>query len=244
MSSHTQGSHEEIHADGPHDHYAAENKAFYDVEEARKVDARRDTQELARRVAAAMRRRYPDIFNEETTTLMDYACGTGLVSRELCPYVKSIVGVDISDGMVDQFNLRVSQQGLTPEEMKAVCVELKGEEHELDGQKFDVIVCSMAFHHFSSYRDVTRMLAFFLKPGGSLLVVDIVKGTLKAEISAHHERIIAHQHGFDTNDMREAFETAGLIAFDYSLATSGKMHGNTVDFFLARGKKPALSPTE
>lgn len=64
----------------------------------------------------------------------------GLISRELCPYVKSIVGVDISRGMVDQFNLRAFNQGIPPEEMKAVCFDLKREAHELCGTKFNVIV--------------------------------------------------------------------------------------------------------
>jgi hypothetical protein len=45
------------------------------------------------------------------------------------------VGVDISQGVVDQFNKRTEIQN-----MKAVCTELKGEPGELDNEKFDVIV--------------------------------------------------------------------------------------------------------
>lgn len=45
--------------------------------------------------------------------------------------------------MVDQYNKRANDQGVAPEEMKAVCTGLKGEEGELDGQKFDVIVVSL-----------------------------------------------------------------------------------------------------
>lgn len=44
--------------------------------------------------------------------------------------------------MVDQFNLRVANQGLTPEDMKAIRAELKGIEGELDGAKFDVVIVS------------------------------------------------------------------------------------------------------
>lgn len=62
----------------------------------------------------------------------------GLVSRELAPLCKKIVGVDISQGMVDVYNTRVANQGIDTEEMKAVCVELNGSEDELDGVKFDV----------------------------------------------------------------------------------------------------------
>jgi 2-polyprenyl-3-methyl-5-hydroxy-6-metoxy-1,4-benzoquinol methylase len=63
----------------------------------------------------------------------------GLTSRELAPYAKRIVGVDISQASVDVFNAAVADQGIAPEEMRAVCAELKGEEGELDGLTFDVI---------------------------------------------------------------------------------------------------------
>ena len=40
---------------------------------------------------------------------------------------------------MDQYNTRVKNQGIPPEEMRAVCVELQGADGELDGAKFDVI---------------------------------------------------------------------------------------------------------
>ena len=64
------------------------------------------------------------------------------MSRELAPYAKSIVGVDISQSVVDHYNQTVSDQGILPEEMRAVCTELKGKDEELDGLKFDVITVS------------------------------------------------------------------------------------------------------
>lgn len=102
---------------------------------------------------------------------MEFACGTGtmsdqhshifslhlgFVSRALSPYCKRNVGVDISQGMVNQFNKRIGYQGLTSAEMQAVCAELKGEPGELGDEKFDVIVVStyafytsrcLAIHH-------------------------------------------------------------------------------------------------
>lgn len=66
-----------------------------------------------------------------------------MISRELSPYVKQVVGIDVSQGMVDQFNARVSYQGIPSEEMQALCCDIKGEENELNGKKFDVIVVSL-----------------------------------------------------------------------------------------------------
>jgi tRNA/tmRNA/rRNA uracil-C5-methylase (TrmA/RlmC/RlmD family) len=36
--------------------------------------------------------------------LLDYACGTGLVSRALAPFVTQSTGVDIAENMVKQYN--------------------------------------------------------------------------------------------------------------------------------------------
>jgi hypothetical protein len=44
--------------------------------------------------------------------------------------------------MVDQYNKRIDYQGLTSDEMQAVCAELRGQPGELDNEKFDVVVVS------------------------------------------------------------------------------------------------------
>jgi len=65
-----------------------------------------------------------------------------LVSKQIIPYAKSILGVDVSQGMVDVYNETGEKEGFGG--MKAVCADLKGEDGELDGQRFDVIIVSIA----------------------------------------------------------------------------------------------------
>ncbi|KAF7356547.1 Methyltransf-11 domain-containing protein [Mycena venus] len=186
--------------------------------------------EIGDKVPRAMRKAYP--FNEDTTTVMDFACGTGLIARGLAPYCKSIVGVDINPAMVAHFAEKIHNQGIPPEEMRVVCADLKGEEPELDGQKFDVIVCSAAYHHFESINDITRTLCFFLKPGGCLLVADFMKS---AEPVPEH---VPNNGGFTEEDIRGAFEGAGLEGVSIDQFTKAKFHGQIVKLFLAKGTKP------
>ncbi|KAF5386915.1 hypothetical protein D9615_002001 [Tricholomella constricta] len=236
------------------DDFAEANRAHFNTI-AHEYDDMPHAIERARRTAARLRTAYD--FNEDTTTVMEYACGTGLVSRELALYAKRIIGVDISQGMVDQFNLRVSNQGISPEEMQAVCVELKGEPGELGDEKFDVIVCAAAYHHFTSIDDVTRILAYFLKPGGALLVVDLKKQDGEHAHSHGHghghghsqdhghqsmfpqqvHHIVPHRGGLGEEDMRKAFEGAGLSSFSFEDGIVGK---NDVKLFLAKGIKPSV----
>jgi hypothetical protein len=140
--------------------------------------------------------------------------------------------------------------------MQAFCTELKGTAEELDGVKFDVIVvrllsrfpntseeqpaqCASAYHHFESIEDVTRTLAFFLKPGGSLMVSDILKPSNEDEVFQHgsHAHIVPHKGGFKEADMRKAFDAAELQDMSFDKVTSGEKHGRNIDFFLAKGVK-------
>ncbi|KAG2354608.1 hypothetical protein BDR07DRAFT_1464959 [Suillus spraguei] len=118
--------------------------------------------------------------------------------------------------MVDQYNQSVFNQGIPSEEMRAVCCDLTVAPNQLDGMKFDVVVCASSYHHFLSIEDVTKALALYLKPG---------------------HNIVAHNGGFEEADIKAAFEGAGLINFSFTTACKAKKHGHPVQLFLASGTK-------
>ena len=142
------------------DTYAEANREHFD-KTAKQYNNTPGAEAVARIAAEAMRGVYAFSDDEENgTVLLDFACGTGessfyqaldsfgpplimflgLVSQALAPYCKKIVGVDISQGMVDEFNSRVDNQGIPREEMHAVCLNILTGDGELSGQLFDVIV--------------------------------------------------------------------------------------------------------
>ncbi|KAI0303345.1 S-adenosyl-L-methionine-dependent methyltransferase, partial [Multifurca ochricompacta] len=177
--------------------------------------------------------------DEDTTSVLDYACGPGTVSRALAPYVAQLVGVDISPRMVEIYNARANAQGLEPHEMRAVgsLIELEGQQ-----RRFDVIVCSMAYHHILSVRDVSRDLVAYLKPGGTLAVADIIRdddseGGDKPAIMADYAHIVAHTRGFSEKEMIALFEGVGLKNVSFERFTSAKRNGRDVYFFLITGVK-------
>ena len=45
---------------------------------------------------------------------------------------------------IDQFNLRANQQGIAPDEMRAIRVDLTVEPEALGGQKFDLVVVRLS----------------------------------------------------------------------------------------------------
>ncbi|KAG6902659.1 hypothetical protein C0995_013351 [Termitomyces sp. Mi166 len=193
--------------------FVENNKDYYD-KIAHEFDQQPHALERARRTAIKLREAFD--FKEDTTTVLEYACGTGLVSRELAPYTKRIVGVDISQGVVDQFNSRVHNQGIPSEEMQAFRAELKGEAGELGDEKFDVVIL-----------------------GGVLLVVDLASTGGHAHhdhqlIPDHVHHIVPHRGGLSESDMHKAFESAGLDSFSFDDSLVAK---HDARLFLAKGIK-------
>ncbi|PCH34187.1 S-adenosyl-L-methionine-dependent methyltransferase [Wolfiporia cocos MD-104 SS10] len=236
-------AHQEHH-DHAHHHahsHAAANKAHFDVQ-AGEYDNTPGAIEMTANQVAAINKVYPALLNENTTVL-DFACGTGLISEHIAPRVHSVLGVDISDAMVEKYNARATKLRLGPEKMRGIVAELKGNEEELEGRKFDVVVCTSAYHHMTSIEEVTRMLTFFLKPGGSLLVSDLYQNSNYAAAFSQPELrdIVAHKGGFHEDTMRKTFEGAGLVDFEMGFAASAILHDVKTDWFLARGVKPTVA---
>ncbi|KAG7445218.1 S-adenosyl-L-methionine-dependent methyltransferase [Guyanagaster necrorhizus] len=183
-------------------------------------------------------------FDPESTTVLNFACGSGLMERNLVAHCKYIQGVDISQGMVDQYNKTAETLGVSSK-MSAIAYQLKGLPEELEGRKFDIVLCTMAYHHFESTEEITRILTYFLKPGGTLLVTgrlipDAVSQV--ADIPEQYKAIVPHRAGFSEEDMRKLFEGAGLGSFSMNVIPGATMDGffpgtTHPKLFLARGIK-------
>lgn len=218
------------HPESHHHDFAQSNRHYFD-ETAKDFDSIPHAISRGERCAEAIRKEYA--FDKDITTVMEYACGTGLVSGNLAPYVKSILGVDISQGVVDLFNKRFADKDADQERFRAIRAELKGEDGELDNEKFHVIICTAAYHHFEDVSQVTRLLAHFLKPSGALIVID----NMETPIPEEYHHLVPHRHGFDESEIEKVFGGAGLTSITY-----GKMppvDGDIV-LFIAKGIKSAV----
>ncbi|KAF8626033.1 hypothetical protein AX15_005123 [Amanita polypyramis BW_CC] len=232
MSNHSLTS--QTNLESSHDFAEANKEYFNDF--AGDYDQLPEALTLSRNCTREMLKAYP--FEENKTVAMDFACGTGLISSELLPHVKSIIGVDISQGMVNHYNKGVQDGGIPTEKMRAVCRELEGKEGELDGAKFDVIVCASAYHHFESIDKITRCLAYLLKPGGALIVLDFGRKDYDIVREEAHRKIVPHSRGIDKADVIHAFEQAGLESVSYEHAFDTVIHDIPLSYVVVKGVKP------
>ncbi|ESK90982.1 s-adenosylmethionine-dependent methyltransferase [Moniliophthora roreri MCA 2997] len=212
MHSHHHHHHHQ-HGHG-HDHgdLAAANKAHFN-ENAHNYDTTPYILEATKKIGEGILAEIP--FDKESTTVMDFACGTGLVANVL--------------------GCRRRRSG--------ICKELKGELGELNDAKFDVVVCSMAYHHFDpvTLLDTTKILASFIRPGGYLVIVDNEPTAADASDGDMPKHTIGKPGGFTSAEMERLFTDAGLSSFTYNHLTQfERRDGVHQRVFLAKAQKPSL----
>ncbi|GME49923.1 Methyltransferase type 11 [Neofusicoccum parvum] len=179
---------------------------------------------------------------------LDYACGTGLISRALGPFVTTIRGIDLSSNMAAEYNSRAVAAGFSPDQMSALQGNLASvdpEPHLSDPAlfNFDAAAVCLGFHHFDDVFLATKRISERLKPGGVFFIVDFISD--KGHEVPHELKDYVKVYGFNETGMRSLFEGAGLVDFGFRVideeAQMEKESGEkfTVKLFVAKGRKPA-----
>ncbi len=98
--------------------------------------------------------------------LLDLGCGTGQLSIPMHSYFEEVIGIDISQEMVDEAR-RIGREQNT-ENMRFITMESEKMDKEL-GQ-FDLIVCGNAFHWMD--RELVLDKSYdLLKPSGGMVIL-------------------------------------------------------------------------
>lgn len=137
--------------------------------------------------------------------ILDYGCGTGLVTLGLQPLAQEVIAVDSSRGMLEQVELKAREAGIT--NLVTRYIDLDSEWRLPEG--IDLLVSSMTIHHVP---DIPPLFAHFheiMRPGAWLCIADLEK-----EDGSFHDdpaTPILH-HGFTRAEMERYFSDAGFTS--------------------------------
>ncbi len=166
--------------------------------------------------------------------VLDFGCGTGLITLQIQPLVRSVTSVDTSQGMLDVLNAKVQKQGVTNVKTRLLDMDKDG---ALEGH-FHAIVSSMTLHHVPDTASLISRFFDHLEPGGVLALADLDpdKGLF------HEDNTGVFHQGFDRKALAELYRQAGFEKIqDWTAAKVVKKTPqgttNTFTVFLVAGWK-------
>ena len=112
----------------------------------------------------ALLRRLP----ERMGAVLDIGCGDGALTRHVARRAQSVLAVDISPAMIRVARERSASHANIDYQVADVATM------ELPAAAFDVVLSVATLHHVSPLAPVVERLAAALRPGGLLIVQDLV----------------------------------------------------------------------
>lgn len=169
--------------------------------------------------------------------LLDFGCGTGLVSFFMMKEnanITSATGFDNSSGMVGVFNEKAQEAKV---DAKALLCDLSAD--DISEKDFDLAVSSMVFHHLPEPAIALQKIYKALKPGASLAIADL--DTEEGDFHPPEMTGIFH-HGFERSQMQEWFEKAGFDQVSSFTIHEIPKNDKIYPIFMMTGQKPQGAP--
>ncbi|WP_029934704.1 class I SAM-dependent DNA methyltransferase [Thiomicrospira pelophila] len=127
--------------------------------------------------------------------VLDFGCGTGLLTERISPLAKEIVALDTSNKMISILNQKklVNVVALTDELTESLV-----NEGDLFSNKFDVVVASSVCAFLPCFEDTLSLIKSILKPNGTFVQWDWLAEIDDGDFGLSKDRVI------------EAYNSAGL----------------------------------
>jgi ubiquinone/menaquinone biosynthesis C-methylase UbiE len=145
-------------------------------------------------------------------TVLDLACGGGIVVCAFAPYVRRATGIDVTPAMLDRAQRLAAEKGLTNTAWE------RGEVTALPyaDASFTIVVTRFAVHHFPDPAAVLREMVRVCAPGGRIVVIDTYASADPAKAATFNRlevlRDPSHVRCLNLAELQALFAAAGLPA--------------------------------
>lgn len=163
-----------------------------------------------------------------TMNILDFGAGTGLLSFKIAPLVRSVTGVDLSSGMLEQLEAK----NTASLRVNALLQNIMDNPLE---EKFNGIVSSMAMHHVEDTARLFQTFYTHLGRDGFIAIADLEEedGTFHTQ----HDNEGVHHFGFNRESLRKTIEKAGFKNVRFHDAYSVNREDGSYPIFLVTAMK-------
>ena len=141
-------------------------------------------------------------------TVLDVACGPGLLASAFAKVAKHATGIDLTPAMLEQARKTQQEQGL-----KNVSWQ-RGNVYSLPFPvaQFSIVSSRFVFHHLQDPLAALKEMKRVCKPGGKIVVADMAPHPAKADAlnAAELLRDPSHVRALPLDELRGLFSQAGL----------------------------------
>ena len=143
-------------------------------------------------------------------TVLDVACGPGLVACAFARVARQVTGIDLTPAMIEQARALASELKLTNLAFRLGDVLAL----PFPDASFSIVVSRFAFHHFKNPGAVRTEMRRVCRPGGRIAVADLTVSPDPARAEAFHRMEIlrdpSHARGLTLAQLQALFSAAGL----------------------------------
>lgn len=150
--------------------------------------------------------------------VLDFGCGTGLLTAAMAEHAREVVGLDASVAMIDVLRAKAAPN------VRAVAGDLEA----LELGAFDLITCSSVCAFLPDYPATVAALVGRLVPGGLFVQWDW-------ELDPDEEE----PFGLSRDTIRQALLDAGLEGVEVNVGFEASFQGQTMAPLLGVGRKPS-----
>ncbi len=143
-------------------------------------------------------------------TVLDVACGGGIVVCAFAPHVRQVTGIDVTPAMLERARALAAEQGVSNVSWR------QGDVNALpyDDGSFTIVVTRFAFHHFLEPLVVLREMVRVCAPKGRVVVVDTCASEDPAKAAEFNRleklRDPSHARNLTLTELKGFFRTVGL----------------------------------
>ncbi len=143
--------------------------------------------------------------------IMDFGCGTGLLSAHFLNSNTRLIGIETSSGMIESFFKRFDGHP----NVSIMALNLELEPLPVKAHKYDLIVSAMAFHHLKDPKKVLSEFRRQLNSGGMIFIIDLDEedGTFHPD----NQGMGVHHFGFSRNTMENWSSGLGFDFFSHEI---------------------------